>query len=261
MFAKPTTLGRRMLAAIPGARAIRDGLRSIQSRLQYVQEFRKYSRLAAAADLKKPTWHDRFPCLTDKTATTEFSRHYVYHTGWAARILASTRPECHVDISSSLYFASIASAFVKMEHYDYRPPNLCLDNLEVRAGDLLKLPFADETIVSLSCMHVLEHIGLGRYGDPLNSIGDVLAAKELSRVLSPSGILLFVTPVGKPRTCFNAHRIYSYDQVCRLFPDLEVEEFRLLPDDPAGGGLAAASSGVVAQQDYGCGCFKFTKRT
>jgi Caenorhabditis protein of unknown function, DUF268. len=108
-------------------------------------------------------------------------------------------------------------------------------------------------------MHVLEHIGLGRYGDPLNPEGDRLAAKELSRVLSLSGILLFVVPVGRPRICFNAHRVYSYDQVRQLFPDLQVREFCLLVDDPDSNGLKQASPAEVSKQEYGCGCFLFQK--
>lgn len=260
MSARLKSLGRRVVAAVPGARALRNELKSIYSWLRFVQEFRTFSRLSAAADLKEPTWHDRFPCLTDKTATTGFSRHYVYHTGWAARVLAKTRPERHVDISSSLYFVSIASAFIKMEHYDYRPPSFHSDNVEVRFGDLMSLPFPSDSITSLSCMHVLEHIGLGRYGDPLDPLGDVLAARELSRVLAPEGLLLFVAPVGRARTCFNAHRVYSYDQVCRLFPNLEVQEFCMLLDDPIEGGLIKADSELVSQQEYGCGCFKFSKR-
>jgi len=251
---------RTLIASIPGARGVRNWLKAKYSWLRFIRDFRTFSRLSAAAGLKKSTWHDRFPCLTDKTTSTEFPRHYVYHTAWAARKLIENPPALHVDISSSLYFVGIASAFVPMEHYDYRPPNLHLDNLRVKSGDLTNLPFANDSIPSLSCMHVLEHIGLGRYGDPLNPLGDVEAAREISRVLAPGGTLLFVTPVGKPRTCFNAHRIYSYDQVCQMFPDLEVEEFRLLPDESDGFGLIEASPSVVARQGYGCGCFKFGKR-
>ena len=57
-------------------------------------------------------WTDRYPCLSDRTSKTGFDRHYTYHTAWAARILAETKPETHTDISSSLFFVGIASAFV-----------------------------------------------------------------------------------------------------------------------------------------------------
>ena len=66
-------------------------------------------------------WDDRQPCLDDRTITCGFDRHYVYHTAWAARVPAATRPARHVDISSSLYFCSIVSAFLPVEYYEYRP--------------------------------------------------------------------------------------------------------------------------------------------
>ncbi len=39
------------------------------------------------------------------------------------------------------------------------------------------------------------------------------AISELKRILSKNGDLFFVTPVGKPRIEFNAHRVYSYEQI------------------------------------------------
>lgn len=250
---------RRAVRKIPCARTVRKKWQLLEAWVLYLCEFRSFSALSKASGLNVPVWRDRYPCLTDKTSETAFERHYVYHTGWAARVLSRTLPKRHVDISSSLYFVSIVSAFISVEHYDYRPPNLHFNNLDVRHGDLTALPFDSGSIDSLSCMHVLEHIGLGRYGDPLNPEGDRLAAKELSRVLSLSGILLFVVPVGRPRICFNAHRVYSYDQVRQLFPDLQVREFCLLVDDPDSNGLKQASPAEVSKQEYGCGCFLFQK--
>lgn len=252
-------VGRRAIAMVPYARALRSAAREVRSRIRFKNDFEKYSHLAVNRNLIVPRWEDRFPCLTDNTATTEFARHYIYHTGWAARVLAETKPKLHVDISSSLYFVSILSAFVPVEHYDYRPPDLYLDNLHVKRGDLMALPFESSSVESLSCMHVIEHVGLGRYGDPLDPEGDIKAARELSRVLAPNGSFLFVTPVGKARVCFNAHRIYSYEQVLQLFPELELRDFRLLPDvSPEG--LIPAEPAIVSQQEYGCGCFRFVKR-
>jgi SAM-dependent methyltransferase len=206
------------------------------------------------------TWKDRYPCLEDKAPATGFDRHYVYHTAWAARVLARTRPELHVDISSYLYFSTIASAFIPIRFYDYRPADLQLNNLTSEGADLLALPFANQSIKSLSCMHVVEHIGLGRYGDPLDPDGDLKAVAELKRVLAPAGTLLFVVPIGKPKIMFNAHRIYSYEQVTSYFSDLELTQFALIPDCPRDGGIIYNATREQAdKQTYGCGCFWFTK--
>ena len=153
-------------------------------------------------------------------------------------------------------FAGIASAFVPVRFYDYRPPELVLENLHVGAADLCRLPFPDRSIASLSCMHVVEHVGLGRYGDPLDPDGDLKAAAELQRVLAPGGSLLIVVPVGRERVCFNAHRVYAVDSVLRPFPELTLKQFALVPQDPGSGGLVLdPPPALVGREDYGCGCF------
>ena len=193
--------------------------------------------------------------------TTGFDKHYVYHTSWAARVLAKTKPAHHTDISSHIYFNTLVSAFIPIEFYDYRPVKINLDNLSSKYGNLMNLPFPDNSIESLSCMHVIEHIGLGRYGDDLDCAGDLKAINELKRVLLPNGNLLFVVPIGKPKILFNAHRIYSYQQIVKeYFSDFQLTEFSLIPDDANKTGIIVnATEEICNQQNYGCGCFWFKK--
>ncbi len=198
-----------------------------------------------------------YPCLKDKTSFTPIDQHYIYHPAWAARILAKTKPSFHVDISSILHFGSIISAFIPIKFYDYRPATLHLSNYESSFVDLKKLSFESDSIESLSCMHTIEHIGLGRYGDTLDLNGDLTSIHELKRVLKSEGNLLFVTPVGNPRIEFNAHRIYSYEQIITYFSPLQLMEFSLIPDK--GGIIENADPALVKQQNYGCGCFWFKK--
>jgi SAM-dependent methyltransferase len=154
----------------------------------------------------------------------------------------------------------MASAFVPVKFYDYRPADVAMDNLTTDRADLTSLPFESGSIPSLSCMHVVEHVGLGRYGDTMDPNGDLRAISELKRVLAPGGTLLFVVPVGKPRVRFNAHRIYSYDQVIGGFHGLSLVEFALIPDKARDGGLIRhASRELCDQQKYGCGCFWFRR--
>jgi hypothetical protein len=205
-------------------------------------------------------WSDFYPCIGEKTAGTNFDRHYVYHPAWAARVLARTKPECHMDISSALQFSAILSAFVPVKFYDYRPAHLSLSNFSSSKCDLARLPFPDESVTSLSCMHTVEHIGLGRYGDPIDPDGDLKAMSELRRVLAPGGSLLFVVPIGRPRIAFNAHRIYGYRQIREYFADLTLKEFALIPEDEKDGGLIYNASQEQADKEtYGCGCFWFLK--
>ncbi|MGC1272200.1 MAG: DUF268 domain-containing protein [Planctomycetaceae bacterium] len=206
-----------------------------------------------------PKWQDRWLIVDDRTSQTPFDRHYVYHTAWAVRQLRRFSPHEHVDVSSAIYFVALGSAVVPIRHIDFRPPQILLDNVECEAGDVTALRFEDASLDSLSCMHVIEHIGLGRYGDSLDPLGDLKAAAELQRVLAPGGRLLFVTPVGQPRITFNAHRIYSFEMVARLFPKLALREWMLIPDDTNSGPIEGASPALFDQQKYACGCFIFER--
>jgi len=203
-------------------------------------------------------WKDRKPCLNDRTAATGFDAHYVYHTAWAARVLHRLSPGTHVDVGSCLRFATMVSAFVPIEFYDYRAARLELPGLKSGQADVTRLPFEDEAIASLSCMHVVEHVGLERYGDAFDPQGDVKAMRELARVLAPGGYLLLVVPVGRvARIQYNAHRIYRAEQVVTGFSSLELLEFALVTDD--GSFIAAADISLADAQQYGCGCFLLRK--
>jgi SAM-dependent methyltransferase len=231
--------------------------------LNYNSEFNKFKKLAINSRFSIK-FEDRYPMLYEKTATTDFSTHYIYHLAWAARVLARTKPDCHIDISSSLYFCSIVSAFIPVKFYDYRPARLDLKGLISDRADLMNLLFADNSIKSLSCMHTIEHVGLGRYGDLLDPDGDLKAISELKRVLAIGGNLLFVVPIGKPRIIFNAHRIYSYDQIINYFFDFKLVEFTLIPEvikEDKAGIIYNASKELADSENYGCGCFLFTKNS
>ena len=222
-----------------------------------------FSRMNKGQDRFRIRWFDQWPRLKDKSTRTGFDRHYIYHTAWAARVVKETHPKVHVDISSSLYFCSIVSAFVPVEFYDYRPASLVLSGLKSERADLTKLFFEDNSIASLSCMHTVEHIGLGRYGDAIDYDGDLKAMSELVRVLAAGGNLLFVVPVGKKQIIqYNAHRIYTKEYIVGTFKSLglSLKEFTLIPEKEADGNLVCdPSPQLLSWQKYACGCFLFTK--
>ena len=224
-------------------------------------EFLNFKNLSSNTNPRFPIeWEDRYLWPDDATSTTNFDSHYIYHTAWAARKISKINPNFHTDISSNLYFSTIISAFITVKFYDFRPVDFNLSDIKTYHADLTALKLKTESIKSLSCMHVVEHIGLGRYGDPLDPGGDLKAIKELKRVLAIDGDLLFVVPVGKPKIMFNAHRIYSYNQILSYFDDLKLAEFSLIPDYPNGCGIIYnASKDICDEQNYGCGCFWFKK--
>jgi SAM-dependent methyltransferase len=230
-------------------------------RRRAARQFKAFAGSAASDPRFSIEWNDRRLFMDDASAVAPFDRHYTYHVAWAARVLAHTRPAVHTDIASLLYFSVVLSAFLPTEFYDYRRVDIELDALSSGTANLIALPFADRSKESVSCMHVLEHVGLGRYGDPLDAMADRRAMAELERVLAPSGNLLVVVPVGAPRVIFNAHRIYSYDQIVEGFGHLDLEEFALIPDRAEDGALIRhAAPELVQRQQYACGCFWFKRR-
>lgn len=227
---------------------------------EYVRDFFLFKKLSKDRADFSVIWKNRKPVLFDKTPSTNFDAHYVYHPAWALRIVKKINPEFHVDISSTLHFCTALSAFIPVHFYDYRPANIKMSGLTSEKADLTNLPFKDGSISSLSCMHTVEHVGLGRYGDRLSATDDVKAMHELKRVLAPGGNFLFVVPIGKPRICFNAHRIYSYEQILKYFEGLTLVEFSLIPDNAARVGMIQnATKEQSDAQNYGCGCFWFKK--
>ena len=165
------------------------------------------------------------PMLFDKKNKEPFDPHYLYHTAWAMRVLNKTKPQVHYDFSSDLRFVTMLSAYTKVVQYNLSIPTVKLDNLIFEKQDLTKmLDIKDDSLESISCMHVVEHIGLGRYGDKIDPLGNIKAINELKRILSKNGNLLFVTPVGKSKIVFNAHRISSYDEVIKQFSGLKLLE-------------------------------------
>lgn len=204
-----------------------------------------------------------WPILNEDTPQTAFDRHYTYHPAWACRVLKRTRPTLHHDFSSTLNFIAMASAWVPITFCDYRPAALQLDGVSLRRENLTQLTFEDDSLESVSCMHVLEHIGLGRYGDELDYDGDLKAVAELTRVVRKGGHLLIVLPLGRTaRIQFNAHRIYTWDSVLGMFGSLfDLVESALIPEQPNLGLVYSPDANLLNMQNLGCGCFWFRKKS
>lgn len=222
----------------------------------YVRDVYRYRHLISTQ--RSPQKLLLFPQLWDKaSAAHTFDKHYVYMDRWAFKHIQQRLPKEHVDVGSSIRFLSMATTVVPVTFVDIRPIALDFNNFTCKPGSILELPFADNSIDSLSCLHVAEHIGLGRYGDPLDVDGTKKACKELQRVLAPGGRLYFALPVGQSVTYFNAHRVHNPGTILEYFDQLRLEEFAGVDD--AGHFHSAMQPADLAESRYACGCFVFTK--
>lgn len=193
----------------------------------FLRDLRHYHRLGGKAALC-----DLYPRLFDKTAVTPLDVWYFYQDTWLAEKVFHSRPPYHVDIGSTALLVGILSKFTRVCSVDVRPLPVSLPNLEVRQGSVLALPFEDGEVLSISSLCVFEHIGLGRYGDPIDPAGTDKAVAELCRVLVPGGDMYVSVPVEKSaRVYFNAHRVFCLDEFLAKFPELDVMEVVFVRSD------------------------------
>jgi hypothetical protein len=220
---------------------------------RYVRDWQRFQKLSGG-DLH---YRDGHPCLTDWLDHTPFDPHYFYQAVWLARCVAARKPQRHTDIGSDIRIFNTLSAFVPVEFIDFRPLRVDVDGLTCIQGNLTELAKPSASIPSLSCLHVIEHVGLGRYGDTIDPAGSTKALAELQRVLAPGGMLYISTPVGRQRVCFNAHRIFRPETIIATLQDLQLVEFSLIDD--SGNYRAGQAPAAAEDLEYGCGLFSFTK--
>ncbi|KAF1753933.1 hypothetical protein GCK72_020490 [Caenorhabditis remanei] len=63
----------------------------------------------------------------------------------------------------------------------------------------------------------IEHSGLGRYGDPIDPIGDLREMLKIKCMLKKGGLLFLGIPYGTDAMQFNAHRIYGSIRLAMMF--------------------------------------------
>lgn len=153
-----------------------------------------------------------FPILDEwKEAAGTANGQYFLQDLQVAQWLFAASPQRHVDVGSRIDgFVAHVAAFREIEVMDIRPLNDGIRNVRFIQSDLMCLDaqytgYAD----SVSCLHALEHFGLGRYGDPIDPEGHRKGFASLVRMVKDGGTLYLSVPIGVRRVEFNAHRIFD----------------------------------------------------
>lgn len=199
------------------------------------------------------------PIFNDFNTSAKYDSHYLYQGNWIAKKLKETNPTIHYDFGSDIRLMTSLCNHHKVIFNDIFLPNLKIVNFIEVENNLLNLKYKDSEISSISCLHVLEHVGLGRYGDQLDVNGHISAISELKRVLKTNGNLFITTPIGHPCIHFNAHRVFSYSEFINLFNDFELVNFNYLNDE---GHFFEKDYpfNEICNNKYGCGFFWFKKK-
>lgn len=189
--------------------------------------YNTYSRMTLPVGQNKLAY--LYPCVFDATVQTEIEPTYFYQDAWAFEHVVNHHPAWHVDVGSHHKYVALLSKVLPVTMVDIRPLSLPLESLSFRQGSILDLPYEDGTVPSVSSLCVVEHIGLGRYGDPLDPNGTEKAIAELKRIVAPGGDLFLSIPLDDDnRTYFNAHRAFSENYLQRLFDPFEIVETRYI---------------------------------
>ena len=236
------------------------GLRDIAALWRYPVFFKDWLRFRKRGG-KAPIM-EFYPCLFDRTASTGIDSHGFFQAIWGFKHIQSARPASHVDVGSDVRWVGMLTCITQVVFIDIRPLALQLDNYEGKAGSIVALPYPDGSLSSVSSLHVIEHIGLGRYGDPLDPDGSRKACAELMRVLAPGGRLYVSVPIGESRVQFNGQRVFSVHDVLTMFSGLDLAELSIV--DTTGAFCERVSPGEVRLVrghglDYGLGMFVFTR--
>lgn len=230
---------------------------------------REYFMLRRQNRQSHAPWRIRFamPCLSDRfDSSGSAGGHYFHQDLLIARRIFERNPKRHVDIGSRVdgFVAHVAS-FRNIEVCDIRPLPTTLPSIVFRQMDLLQPPpELREYCDSLSCLHALEHFGLGRYGDGIDVAGHLKGLANITLLLQVGGTLYLSLPIGPERIDFNANRVFAVATVLEMIKaDYTVERFDYVDD---GGALhleiELSAEGVANNFgcQYGCGIFELRKR-
>jgi SAM-dependent methyltransferase len=188
--------------------------KSLTAWWRFWNSYRRYKQLAPPHE--QPLLKYLYPCLGDDTEQTPIEPIYFYQDAWAFEKIVKQHPAFHVDVGSHHKFVALLS-------------------------------FKDASVPSLSSLCVIEHIGLGRYGDPLDPYGSEKAIQELKRVVQPGGDLYISVPLDdENRVYFNAHRAFREEYLIMLFEPFQVIESRYIYN---------RTFGEQRKPGFGTGCY------
>jgi len=232
----------------------------------FIKEYGEIRRQAGVSGNNFPFGKLR-PCLQEKNQESGvLAEHYFYQDLYVARKVFQNNPVRHVDIGSRIdgFVAHVAS-FREIEVLDVRDLHLGLPSVRFTRADLSAKDFPlTDYCDSLSCLHALEHFGLGRYGDPVDYDGHLVGWENMHRILKKGGKFYFSVPIGAQRIEFNAHRVFSVVYLLHLMEKrYDIESFAYINDRQefiADAPLDEASIRSNFGCRYGCGIFELMKR-
>ena len=186
--------------------------RNLRPFIHFLRNISKFETAANGLAVQDFEFGQANPCLEDRRSAGGSAKgHYFHQDLLVAQKIFEAKPERHLDVGSRIDgFVAHLGAFMEIEVVDIRPVASTARNITFRQFDLMKDDLAElGTFDSVSCLHALEHFGLGRYGDEIDPDGWVKGLSALTKVTRSGGALYLAVPIGPQRIEFDAHRVFS----------------------------------------------------
>lgn len=205
-----------------------------------------------------------YPIVTDiAEGADKLDGHYFLQDICVAQKILKANPAKHFDIGSRVdgFISHLLVFRDNVTMIDVRPLDYQIEGLEFIQADATELTgIENNSIESLSCLHAVEHFGLGRYGDQVNGEACFLAMQSFERVLKPNGKLYLSVPCGgRDAVYFNAHRMFYPKTIINELSGLVLVEFEVVKDFKVIKVDINNDALLGKLGDYYCGIFTFTK--
>jgi SAM-dependent methyltransferase len=238
-------------------------IRSIRSLPLYICDWLKFITIYKGKVKILPCLHDRY----EEGGSTK--NEYFWQDLLVARWIYEAKPQKHVDIGSRVdgFVAHVAS-FREIEIFDVRYIISTIPGVVFRQADVMDFKSLSDSVGeeycdSLSCLHALEHFGLGRYGDPINPLGFRHGLENMIRILKPGGLFYLSTPIGIERVEFNANWVFDPRTILQIAKTNKLELKSLFVFNHKDGVTELEPSDKsyesLSFQNYNLGIFTFRK--
>lgn len=230
---------------------------------KYFKDQKVFSRLSSNAH----EWPIRnYPIFLDRNAESASLGEYFWQDLLVAKEIIRQSPARHVDVGSRIDgFIAHLACVRRVEVFDIRPLTSEIENVEFTQWDITEPnPTLNGSADCVSCLHTLEHIGLGRYGDKLDPDGWMKGLKSLVDLIAPGGGLWLSVPIGVQRVEFNAHRVFNPATIIHAASELGVtlQRFFYLTDSGFIESANIAEDALsLSTKNYGLGIFFFSKES
>jgi hypothetical protein len=231
---------------------------ALKHRIQFVKDYLAFKRAGGVINKILPIYSDY------KEQAGSATGHYFHQDLLVASYIFQENPVRHIDIGSRVDgFVAHVAAFRSIEVIDVRVlENTGHPNIRYKQLDLMDETTVDASICdSLSCLHAIEHFGLGRYGDPINPKGHTIGFRNILKMLDAGGNLYVSVPIGcENKIMFNAHRVFRPDDILTWQSEVQIELVKFSFVDDAGKLHREVSIESVPDKiSYGCGIYSFLK--